>query len=266
MPTTAGNPAATRLAARARLDEVGLARAGVAARLSAVGLWDIFEPLQQASFAALVTETPDSARPLLQEIGGYGAFSVDPALTAALARGGALARSAQSPRLDSRASPSLVARFALACGAEGMAPPGLDAPAQFAVLRAMMQEEDALALREARIGLSPDASVRRVAAMAARQLADESVVERAITHFEQNRDADAAAGLHEYLEARRAGRWIAATSAPALAGLIARAGVEREEAQTRVAAGMTAAAASPPPPPTPAPEKPKSFLRRLFGG
>ena len=92
-------------------------------------------------------------------------------------------------------------------------------------------------------------------------------MESAIAHFEKYRDGESAAALGDYLEARRAGRWIAAQSAPSLAALVARAGVEREEQQTRVAAGMTAAAAAPPPPPAPAPppEKPKGFFRRLFG-
>ncbi|PPD43924.1 MAG: hypothetical protein CTY15_08805 [Methylocystis sp.] len=242
-----------------------LTRAGAPARLSAAGIWDVFEPLQQASFAAIAAEAPASARALLQDAGGYGAFGADPSLASALACGGPLAQSARSLRFDPRAGTSLLARYAAACGAEGMAPPGLDAAAQFAALRALMQEEDALALRDARIGVSPDPAVRRLAAAAARQLADVGAVERAIAHFEQYNDDEGASALEEYLGARRAGRWVAAQSAPALAALIARAGVEREEQQTRVAAGMTAAAAAPPPP-APEPEKPRGFFRRIFGG
>ncbi len=242
-----------------------LTRADFPARLSATGIWDVFEPLQQASFAAIVAEARAPARALLRDAGGYSAYAADPALTAALARGGPIAQTAGQARFDSRAAPSLVARYAAACGAENIAPPGLDAEGQFAALRVLLQEEDALFLRDARIGLSLDPSLRRAAAFAARQLSDEGAVERAMAHFEQYRDAEGAVALRSYLEARRAGRWIAAQSAPTLAALIARAGVEREEQQTRVVAGMSAAAAAPPPPP-PAPEKPKGFFRKLFGG
>lgn len=243
-----------------------LARADIPASLSAAGLWDVFEPLQLASFAALAAAAPAPARALLRQAGGYRAYGADPALTAALARGGPLVEASPELRVDGRAAPSLAARFAAACGAEGMAPPGLDAGAQLSALRAMMQEGDVLALRAARVGLSPDAESRRAAAAAARQLADQGGVERAIAHFERYRDAGSAAALAEYLAARRAGRWISAQSAPALAGLVARAGVEREEAQTRVAAGMTAAATAPPAPMASAPERPKGLFRRLFGG
>lgn len=235
-----------------------LARAGASTRFSAAGLWDLFEPLQQESFVALAGAAPA----LVQQIGGYGAYAVDPALTAALARGGPLARLAQG--VDGRGAASLTARYATACGAEGMASKGLDAVGQLAALGALAQEEASLTLREARVGLSPDFETRRAAAIAAERLVDASGVERALAHFEKARDGEAVAALTDYLAARRAGRWIAATSAPALAALLARAGVEREEEQTRVAAGMTAAAATPPPPPV-APEKPKGFFRRLFG-
>ncbi|WP_457798874.1 hypothetical protein [Methylocystis sp. S23] len=244
-----------------------LTRAGLPARFAATGLWDVFEPLQQASFAALVTEAAPSLRAKLQEAGGYGAYGADPALTAHLARGGALAENAQGLRIggDPRGALSLAARYAAACGAEGMTPPGLDVAAQLRALRALAQESDTLILREARIGLSPEPGLRRAAALAVRQLLDVAGVERAIDHFERSRDAESAAALADYLAARRAGRWIAASSAPPLAALLARAGAEREEEQTRVAAGMTAAAAAPPPAPA-VPEKPKGFLRRLFGG
>lgn len=241
-----------------------LTRAGLPARFSAAGLWDLFEPLQQASFVALASDAPAPA--LMQAVGGYGAYGVDPAATAALARGGPLAQLAQEGRLgaDARGTQSLLARYAAACGAEGMAPPGLDVAAQLSALRALMQEEDAPALRAARIGVSPDPATRQQAARAARALADTGAVERAIAHFERS-DPQSAAALADYLAARRAGRWVSATSAPALAALLERAGVERAEEQTRVVVGMTAAAAAPPPPPAP-PQKPKGFFRRMFGG
>ncbi|WP_442755133.1 hypothetical protein ACNHKD_00275 [Methylocystis sp. JAN1] len=242
-----------------------LARAGFPARFSAAGLWDVFEPLQQANFAALATEAPAPAREALQHAGGYAAYGTDPALAALIARGGPLV---QNPRIggEPRAAVSLAARYAAACGAEGMPPPGLDVPGQLAALRALSQEEDARILREARIGLSPDPDLRRAAALAARRLADVAGAQRAIAHFERSRDLESASALADYLAARRAGRWISATSAPALASLIARAGVEREEEQTRVAAGMSAAAASSPPAPESARQKPKGFFKRLFGG
>ena len=72
-----------------------LARAEIATRFETTGLWDALEPLAQASFVALVVETPPPARARLQRQGGYGAFRADPALTAALARGGEFAQSAQ---------------------------------------------------------------------------------------------------------------------------------------------------------------------------
>jgi hypothetical protein len=244
-----------------------LTRAGFPPRLSAAGLWDVFEPLQQASFAALAASAAAPAP--LQAAGGYGAYRADPAVAAALGRGGPLSPQAQDGRIGAAAhgALSLVARYAAACGAEGMVPPGLDAAAQLSMLGALLQEEDALSLQGARIGLAPDVATRQSAARAARMLLDISAVERALAHFERSRDPQSASALADYLAARRAGRWVAASSAPTLAALIARAGVEREEEQTRVVAGMTAAAAAPPPPAPPAAaEKPKGFFRRLFGG
>lgn len=246
----------------------GLARAGFSGRFSAAGLWDVFEPMQMASFVALATQSPPPARAALQEIGAYSAYGVDPALAAALMRGGSLTQGARVVA-DPRGGTSLAARYAAACGAEGMTPPGLDAGSQVAALVALMQEEDMPALRAARIGLSPDAGVRRAASLAVRRLADMTVVESAVAYFEKSRDAESASALAEYLTARRAGRWISAASAPALASLLARADVAREAEQTRIAVGMSAAAAPPPTldaAPPPRPEKPKGFLRRLFGG
>ncbi|WP_084679142.1 hypothetical protein [Methylocystis sp. ATCC 49242] len=248
-----------------------LARASFKARFESAGLWDVFEPLAQTSFAALVADASAPARSHLEDLGGYAAYGVDPALTAALARGGVFAQAAQSPRFrsEARATPSLLQRYVAACGLEGITPAELDPAGQADALRALTQEQDALALREARIGLAADAGLRRAAVIAARQLADESAVELAIVHFEQSHDGETAARLADYLNARRAGEWTPPEHARTLAALLARAGVEREEAQTRVAAGMTAAAAAPPPSPPPSPpppEKPKGFFRRLFGG
>lgn len=245
-----------------------LTRAGFSTRFSAAGLWDVFEPLQLASFATLATQSPPPARAALQEMGAYGAYGVDPALTTALMRGGALAQGARVVA-DPRGGASLAARYAAACGAEGMTPPGLDATSQVAALGALIREEDMPFLRAARIGLSIDPAVRPAASVAARRLVDLTAVESAIAHFEKLRDVESASALSEYLAARRAGRWISAASAPALAVLVARADVAREEEQTRVAVGMTAAAAAPPTATVaspPRPEKPKGFLRRLFGG
>ncbi len=242
-----------------------LNRAGLPARFSSAGFWDVFEPLQQASFAALASA---AAPTLIRAAGGYGAYAADPAVAALLARGGPLAQQAQDGRIgaETRGGLPFVARYAAACGAEGMAPPGLDAAAELSVLHALSQEEETLSLLAARIGLSPDPATRQRAAHAARALVDPGTVERALVHFEKSRDAQSGAALADYLAARRAGRWVTAASAPLLAALVARAGVEREEAETRVVAGMTAAAAPPPPPPPAAPEKPKGFFRRLFGG
>lgn len=242
-----------------------LTRAGLPGRFSAVGVWDLFEPLQQASFVALARD----AAPALQTIGGYGAYAADPAVAAALAKGGPLAGLATESRIvaEGRSGAPLAARYAAACGAEGIAPPGLDAAAQIAVLGALMQEDETRILCEARIGLSPDPLLRRDAARAARMLADAGAVERAIHHFERSRDAQSVAALTDYLAARRAGRWVAASSAPPLAALLSRAGVEAAAEQTRVATGMTAAAQPAPAAAAASPvEKPKGFLRRLLGG
>ena len=246
----------------------GLARAGLPPRFSATGLWDIFEPLLQASFAALVADAGPEARASLQAAGGYGAYAADPALTAALARSGPLARATPAPAIsDEGRRAALPARYAAACAAAGMTAPGLSAAEQLASLRALMQESDVVALRAAGVGLSPDPALRAKAAAAARWLEDAPAIERAIAHFIDRRDADSAAALTDYLTARRSGRWIAPASAAGLAALVERAGVEREEAQTRLAAGMAADAPPPPPDaPPPAPEKPRGLLRRLFGG
>jgi hypothetical protein len=237
-----------------------LARAGASTRFSAAGLWDLFEPMQQESFAALAGAAPA----LVQQIGGYGAYAIDPALTAALARGGPLARLAQG--IDGRGAASLAARYAAACGAEGLTPTGLDPVGQLAALGALTQDEATLVLREARVGLSPEPETRRAAAIAAQRLADMGVVERTRAHFEKAHDAEAADELSAYLTLRRAGRWLPAEKAIRLAALIERAGVEHEEEQTRVAAGMTKAAAAPAPPVAAPAEKPKGFFRRLLGG
>lgn len=265
-----GGPAARAVAERAAglrgrreklvaaMNEV-LSRADFAFRLEAAGLWDMFEPLLQASFTALAASAPAEVRSLLKELGGYGAYGADPALTAALARGADFAQAARNPQLrgDSRAGASLLARFVGACGAEGMAPADADALAQAAILRTLTQDDDAIALREARIGLAREPALRRAAATAARALADAAAADRARAHFDDLGDDAAAAALAAYLDARANGRWTAPEDAAPLAALLARAGLERAAAETRLAEE----ALSPPPPP----EKSKGFLRRLFG-
>lgn len=235
-----------------------LTRAEYPARLDAAGIWDTFEPMLLASFTALVTESPAPTRPRLQKLGGYNAFRVDPALTATLARGGGFADMSedQRPVGGGRAAPSLLGRFADACGAEGMIPPDLDIGAQAQALRTLTQEPDANALRAARVAFAHDAPTRREAAAAARVLADETAIDRALSHFDAHRDADASNALRVYLTDRRLGRWTAPDAAIVYAGFVQRAGVERDEAQAQAEID----AAHPPP------EKPKGFFRRLFGG
>lgn len=237
-----------------------LARAEIATRFETTGLWDVLEPMAQASFVALVVETPPPARARLQRQGGYGAFRADPALTAALTRGefAASAQLSQEPNAG-RGVPSLLARYLAACGAEGMAPPELDVTEEARLLRALLQEQELIALREARIALASEPTTRREAMNAARLLADDAIVERARAHFDEYGATDAAETLDAYLNLRRAGRWTPPQEAPTLAALVARAGVELDAA--RLEAESLAQA-------PPAPEKPKGLLaamRGLFG-
>ena len=235
-----------------------LTRAEFPARLDAAGIWDPFEPLLLASFTALVAEAPAAARSRLQQFGGYNAYRVDPALTATLARGGEFARASQAHPdvVGARMAPSILTRFVTACGAEGVVSPDLDAAGQAQALRALIQDQDAIALYVARVALASDAPTRREAAAAARILADESAVDRALAHFDAHREADAASALRVYLTDRRLGRWTAPEAAIVYAAFVERAGVERDEAQ----AAAEIQAAHPPP------EKPKGFFKRLFGG
>jgi hypothetical protein len=197
----------------------------------------------------------------LQRQGGYGAFRADPALTAALARGGEFAQSAQlSPEPTAgRGGPSLLTRYLAACGAEGMALPELDVAEEARLLRVLLQEQELVALREAHIALVSEPTTRREAANAARLLADAATVERARAHFDEYGATDAAETLDAYLNLRRTGGWTPPQEAPTLAALIARAGVELDAA--RLEAESLAQA-------PPAPEKPKGLLaamRGLFG-
>ncbi len=205
-----------------------LARAEVAARFEPPGLWDTLEPLAQASFTALAVDATGPARARLQQFGGYGAFCADPALAAAIAHGGEFAQTARPCAEDAgaRGVPSLLARYLDACGARGMAPAGIDAMQEARLMRALLKEPDAAALREARVSLANDDGVRRDAASAARLIADAAAVERARAHFVEAGARDAADMLDAYLELRRAGGWAPAHEAPTLAALVARAGVE----------------------------------------
>ena len=235
-----------------------LSRADYSARLDAAGIWDPFEPLLLVSFAAFVAEAPPPARARIQQIGGYGAYRLDPALTSVLARGG-LSRDGRlkRPPGSGKLAPSLLIRLVEACGAEGVAPADLDVAQQAQALRALTQEQDGDALGAARVALASDAATQREAAAAARQLLDEGAIDRAISHFESLRDADSASALRLYLADRRLGRWTAPEAAIVYGALVARAGVESDEAE----AEAEIAIAHPPPPP-----RPKSFFRRLFGG
>ncbi|MGD9540269.1 hypothetical protein [Methylocystis sp.] len=225
-----------------------LARAEVAARFDPPGLWDTLEPLAQASFAALAVDSTGPARARVQQFGGYGAFSADPALAAAIAHGGDFAQSARpyAEAAGARSVSSLLARYLDACGARGMAPAGLDATQEARLLRALLKEPDATALREARVALAIDDGVRREATNAARLIADAAAVERARAHFAEAGATDAAAMLDAYLDLRRAGGWAPAHEAPMLAALVARAGVEldAERLQAESAAQAPPAAES----------------------
>ncbi|MGJ0395990.1 MAG: hypothetical protein ACR65U_07185 [Methylocystis sp.] len=225
-----------------------LARAEVAARFEPPGLWDTLEPLAQASFTALAVDATGPARVRLQQFGGYGAFCADPALAAAIAHGGEFAQSAGPCAEDAgaRGVPSFLARYLDACGARGMAPGGIDAMQEARLMRALLKEPDAAALREARVSLANDDSVRRDAASAARLIADAAAVERARAHFVEAGARDAADMLDAYLELRRAGGWAPAHEAPTLAALVARAGVEldAERRQAESAAQAPPAAES----------------------
>ncbi len=228
-----------------------LSRAEMTVRFETSGLWDALEPLLQTSFVALASESPAPARARLQQLGGYGAYRVDPALTAALARGGDFAQSARPPQGAARMS--LLARYLDSCGVAGMAPEDLTAAAQARLMRALMQESDLAALSAARIGLGLEASTRRAAMQAAQILQDGDLVERALSHFIANGEPDSAAALQAYLVRRREAQWTPPQEAPALVALVARAGVESDTAPAQLASEA------------PPPEKPKGFFRRIFG-
>jgi len=209
-----------------------LARAEVAARFDPPGLWDALEPLAQASFAALVIGAPGPARARLQQFGGYGAFCADPALAAAVAQGGDFAQTARPAggAAQTRGALSLLARYLDACGAHGMAPGGIDATQEARLMRALLKEPDVAALRDARILLALDDSVRREAAHASHHIADAIAVERARMHFREVGAKDAADILGAYLESRRTGGWTPPHEAPTLAALVARADIELDAA------------------------------------
>ncbi|MBI1980723.1 MAG: hypothetical protein HYS63_04055 [Methylocystis sp.] len=239
-----------------------LARAEVAARFEPPGLWDTLEPLAQTSFAALVIDATGPARTGLQQFGGYGAFCADPALAAAIARGGEFAQSAHpcAEAPGARGAPSLLARYLEACGARGMAPAGIDAMQEARLMRALLKEPEVAALREARIALAIDDGVRREAAHAARVIADAAAVEQARAHFAEAGATDAADMLDAYLDLRRAGGWAPAHEAPTLAALVARAGVELD-AERRQAESVTQA-----PPPAASRKGLFAAMRGFFGG
>ncbi|MFO1124753.1 MAG: hypothetical protein U1E25_05330 [Methylocystis sp.] len=239
-----------------------LSRAEVAARFEPPGLWEALEPLAQVSFAALVIGATGPARARVRQFGGYGAFSADPALAAAIACGGEFAQSVRPcpEAAGARGAPSLLARYLDACGARGMAPSGIDAMQEARLLRALFKEPEAAALREARVALALDDGVRREATNAARQIADADTVDRARAHFEQVGAADVADMLDAYLDLRRSGGWAPAHEAPTLAALVARAGVELDAERLQAESAMQA---------LPAAEGRKGLfaaMRGFFGG
>lgn len=231
-----------------------LTRADYAPRLASAEAWELLEPLALSSFAALVAATPAPERARIRQLGGYNAWRADPALFAALARGGDLAQAAKISAGLPRAS--LLQRYLAACGADGMAAE-LAPQSEARALRALSQESGAVALRAAHVAFADDAIVRRAAEAAAATLADEMTVAQAQAHFETQGDADAADALRAYLDARRAGLWTPATLAPALAELVARARLEGEMAPT-APEERTPEELAPPP-------RPKGFFAGLRG-
>jgi hypothetical protein len=230
-----------------------LARANVSGRFNASGEWDVLDPLLQTSYAALAVTAP--AEPV--RLGGFAAYTADPALFGALARGGDLARLAGplNARGDSRPRVSLTERYLAACGSSGLEPADMSVDSQAHMLPALAYRDDGAALQAARVSAPLEASDWRETVLAARTLADADAIRAAIDDFETGRDADAAAALRDYLAFRQAGDYLPADHAAVLAALVARAGVVREQARAR-AEFETA---------NPPQEKPKGFFRRLFG-
>ena len=230
-----------------------LARVAAPGRFSAAGEWDVLDPLLQASYAALAVGFPaDPAR-----LGGFAAYSADPALFGALARGGDLARTARPPnaRGDSQLRAALTTRYLSACDAAGLAPDDMSPEAQADLLCALAQGDDGATLRAAQVSAPIAPGALRETTMAARTLVDADTIRAAIADFEAARDADAADALRDYLSFRHAGGYSPAADAITLASLVSRAGEERAEARARAEYD----AANPPQ------EKPKGFFRRLFG-
>lgn len=230
-----------------------LARVNAPGRFNASGEWDVLDPLLQASYAALAVEFP--AEPA--RLGGFAAYTADPALFGALARGGDLARTARAPnaRGDSQPRAALTTRYLSACDAVGLAPDDMSPEAQADLLRALAQGDDGAALRAAHISAPLDPRAWRETLTAARTLVNAGAIRAAIEDFEAARDADAADALRDYLSFREAGAYSPATDAATLASLVKRAADRRAVALARAESDTSI-------PPT---EKPKGFFRRLFG-
>ncbi len=214
-----------------------LSSAGYFGRFHAAKLWDMFEPLAMANFAALAANPSVEARAQLFRLGGWEAYLADPPLIEALMRGGDFAREADEKSVAryAGASQSLVHRVAGAAQAANLVAGDIDLATQIHIWRLLTQASNARRLTDAGIALTSADDVSQAAFHAAETLLDEEAVLRAADSCDA-RGLPHGQALRDYLAGRRRGGWITLEEAARLAVVVEEAGAWRRSVEIAAAA------------------------------
>ena len=179
--------------------------------------WEGLDPLMQLSYARLLSRIAPMKRQRLFVLGGYLAYTADPALATALATSGKFSEiETQRSLTGGSVSGSLLQRYLAACDARGMSADNMTLRQQARALLVLKQDEDLLALRQARISL-PD-EIERLPSLSrvAHKLSDRVLLGRAMKFYQQSDDKKSAAILIDYLAGYDQGLWLSPDRAEVL--------------------------------------------------
>lgn len=186
-----------------------------------LGTWEGLDPLIQLSYGRLLRRIAPMKRQRLYALGGYLAYAADPGLVTAVATSGAFGEIESSkPLSELSESGSLLQRYLAACNARGMSVGTMTLRQQARALIALKQDENLLALREARISLPDEIEELPSLSKAAHKLNDRTLLRRALNFFEQSDDKKSVAEIIDYLAGYEQGLWLPPDRAEALENLL----------------------------------------------
>ena len=224
--------------------------------------WDDLAPIAVAELACTAAAGGPAAEEVLQRIGGYAAFRLDPVVASIVARRPDLISDIQSELLGERHDTSghLARRLGVLRGTPQLVAQNLDLPRQIQGWRVLTESGMAQQLTVARISLGGSNDVMAEVGSIVATLTDESQVEERAESLEDDaselkeeegadsanaRDAtEKAEGLRNYLRSsRELGTWIALEEAARLTDLI-HAGIAHRDSflKNRVESAPQAAA------------------------